>query len=124
LYREQNLLSTQSYTPQPYPKAITLFRAAENYVGAGAVLEPELGWRDLAHGGLEMYEIPGSHLGMLQDPSAQVLGKALSRCIAKATGERIERSQSASSGVHSGNSSNRKGDLTQLQELQHSRHFS
>ncbi len=59
-------------------------------VGVSAMLDPELGWRDLAAGGLEIHEVPGTHLGMLQDPSAQVLGEALRASIAKATGETVQ----------------------------------
>ena len=90
LYQEQNEQSTCGYLPQVYPGHITLFKAMEQNVGVSAMLDPELGWRDLAAGGLEIHEVPGTHLGMLQDPSAQVLGEALRTSIARATGEAVQ----------------------------------
>jgi amino acid adenylation domain-containing protein len=90
LYEEQNEQSTLGYCPQVYSGTITLFKAMDQKVGVSALLDPELGWRDLAAGGLEIHDIPGSHLGMLQDPHAQVLGESLRASIDRATGEEAQ----------------------------------
>ena len=90
LYEEQNQRSTIGYVPQVYSGSITLFKAMDQKVGVSAILDPELGWRDLAAGGLEIHEVPGTHLGMLQDPYAQVLGESLRASIARAIGEEVQ----------------------------------
>jgi amino acid adenylation domain-containing protein len=89
LYEEQNQRSTIGYFPQVYSGRITLFKAMDQKVGTSALLAPELGWRDLA-ADLEIHHIPGSHLGMLQDPYAQVLGESLRASIDRATGEEVQ----------------------------------
>jgi hypothetical protein len=48
------LLHAQSqYQPRPYPGVITLFRICF------ADTSEDLGWRDIAQGGLEIHLIPG-----------------------------------------------------------------
>lgn len=41
-------------------------------------------WHELALGGLELYDIPGDHLGILHEPHVQVLAEKLKTCISKA----------------------------------------
>ncbi|HEY9662937.1 MAG TPA: hypothetical protein V6C65_31215, partial [Allocoleopsis sp.] len=57
--------------------SMTLYKATEQGIGVRSVLDPTLGWQDFVSGSLEIQEIPGDHLGMLQEPSAKILGKAL-----------------------------------------------
>lgn len=45
------------------------------------------GWLRIAAGGIEVRNIPGNHLGMLQEPHVQVLAKELSPCLEKANRE-------------------------------------
>ncbi|NJR65290.1 MAG: amino acid adenylation domain-containing protein [Leptolyngbyaceae cyanobacterium CRU_2_3] len=119
LYQQQNRRSTEGYIPASYPGKITLFKATEQPLGVSLTLEPELGWRDLAMGGLEIHNIPGSHLGMLQDPSAQVLGETLKICVDKALGingqrSKLNRSQNTSTYQH---------PVSELNEFQPSHRF-
>jgi aspartate racemase len=62
---------------QVYPDRVTLFRAIENI----GFIDPDLGWRELAPGGLEIHDVPGDTFSMLQEPHVQVLAKKLKACI-------------------------------------------
>jgi amino acid adenylation domain-containing protein len=50
------------HEPRPYPGRAVLFRAAE----WAAASDPSLGWSRLALGGVESFELPGSHYTLLQ----------------------------------------------------------
>jgi amino acid adenylation domain-containing protein len=74
--------AARNYRPRPYPGKVTLFRAMERASGLEA--DVFLGWDRLALGGMEVHEIPGTHVTMLKEPGVRVLAEALSRCL---TGE-------------------------------------
>jgi thioesterase domain-containing protein/acyl carrier protein len=81
-FRQQNKKAMRGYTPTSYPGKITLMKAMEfEWGGVGSYQDPTLGWGPLAIGGLEVYDVPGDHLGMLQDPHAPVLAGYLQDCI-------------------------------------------
>jgi amino acid adenylation domain-containing protein len=74
------LKSAQRYTPQPYPGKLTILRATEvdpELLGAG----PELGWTGLASGGIQVFDVPGNHHSLMQEPNIGVLAATLGRCI-------------------------------------------
>lgn len=85
LHEAQNKRATATYTPKVYAGNITLYKATDQRIGAGTILDPTLGWQHIVLERLEVYEIPGNHLGMLQEPSAQALGTALQSSLARAT---------------------------------------
>ena len=62
---------------QVYPDRVTLFRPIENM----DFLDPDLGWSELAPGGLEIHDVPGHTLSILQEPHVQVLAEKLRDCI-------------------------------------------
>jgi thioesterase domain-containing protein/malonyl CoA-acyl carrier protein transacylase len=68
-----------SYTPQPYPGHIALFRTDHAY-GAGGK-SADLGWQALAQGGVEIYRGPGHHLSLLRKPNVEVLARQLRHCL-------------------------------------------
>ncbi len=78
VYMLQSLRSAQAYTPQPYPGQIMLFFAKDQPVSVTKTSDPRLGWAELADE-LHIYEVPGDHLGMLQEPNVQVLAQQLKR---------------------------------------------
>jgi thioesterase domain-containing protein len=53
----------------------------DEIAGVSSYRAPLLGWGELAVGGLEIHEIPSTHLGMLQEPHVQVLAEKLKACI-------------------------------------------
>lgn len=81
-YREANNKALKNYQPAKYPGCITLFQAIyRGEVGANIYLDPFLGWRELAEGGLNSYDIPSTHLGMLRNPQDCGLVAKLQACL-------------------------------------------
>jgi thioesterase domain-containing protein len=72
----------RAYKPRPFAGCLVLFRAAEQ---AGAsqqhARDPYLGWEGLPAGGIEVHEVPGTHVGLLRSSNiphlAEVLGRFL-----------------------------------------------
>jgi len=64
-----------NYKPKEYPGRITLFRSEESVAEARG--RPDLGWGELAKGGVEIHDVPGDHISMLQEPNVQVLARRL-----------------------------------------------
>lgn len=73
LTREHDQVN-QDYTIQPYPGKITLFRATEDP-------DSKLDWQELAQSGLAIYDIPGEHLEILQEPKAEMLAEKIQLAI-------------------------------------------
>jgi len=80
-FQQENHEAASNYVPQAYPGRVTLFQAMDEIVGVGYYRDPLLGWEELAVGGLEIQEVPSTHLGMLQEPHVQVLAEKLKACI-------------------------------------------
>jgi acyl-CoA synthetase (AMP-forming)/AMP-acid ligase II/thioesterase domain-containing protein len=70
------------YVPKPYPGRVTLFRARTRPLLH--LHGPDLGWKPLAAGGLEITVIPGNHETILREPYVQVFARRLKACIRKA----------------------------------------
>jgi len=66
-----------------YPERVTLFRAIENM----GFIEHDLGWSELAPGGLEIHDVPGDTYSMLQEPRVQRLAEKLRDCIDRVQGD-------------------------------------
>jgi amino acid adenylation domain-containing protein len=80
------------YQPGTYDQKVTLFRCAEvdlrqlevfERLGV-AIEEPTFGWRELTTEPVEVYEVPGYHERMCQEPYVQVLAEQLTHCIEEA----------------------------------------
>jgi len=74
---ETNIKIKKQHFPQPYSGKVTLFRAMGRRAEVGTEIDPQYGWGDLAVGGLDIYDIPGDHLLMLQEPHVQVLAEKI-----------------------------------------------
>ncbi len=61
-----------SYKPQPYPGRAVLFRAMEE--SHFSTLE---NWNELLLEGLDIYDIPGNHLSILQEPNVPLLAEKM-----------------------------------------------
>lgn len=68
-----------SYKAQSYPGRVTLFRATEPREKGGRC--PHLGWDGVAAGGVEVYEVPGDHFTLLEEPHVQILAAQLKGCL-------------------------------------------
>ncbi len=88
-FQQENIQASRNYVPQVYPGRVALFRSRDQIidVDVSSCRDPQLGWGKLAAGGLECHEVPGTHLGMLQEPHVQVLAEKLTACLDKAQAE-------------------------------------
>jgi thioesterase domain-containing protein len=71
-------VAAMNYKPQPWSGPVTLFRAS---VQPDPRLPYDLGWGPLAQGGIEVYELPGDHDLVFQEPNIQVLAEQLRACL-------------------------------------------
>jgi thioesterase domain-containing protein len=70
--------AVKCYIPQPYPGRIVLFRSSMGYRRAEMrIADLEMGWKQIAKGGLDMLVVPGNHLQIVREPSVRILGEAL-----------------------------------------------
>jgi aspartate racemase len=60
----------QNYSIRPYPGHISFFRASDD-------IDPKSEWQRLAQLGLSIYNVPGDHLEILQEPHVRVLAEKL-----------------------------------------------
>jgi aspartate racemase len=92
--KEFNSLAVREYTPQVYDGPVTLFWASADLRTSIDLVE---GWRALAGGGIEVHEIPGSHLDIIKEPHVQELAEKLSACLERAiqavSGKPVSRKQ-------------------------------
>jgi amino acid adenylation domain-containing protein len=68
------LIAASHYQAKAWPGSVTLFRAADQ---AYLRLPQDLGWGTLAKGGVEVFEIPGNHYAVFQEPNVDVLAQRL-----------------------------------------------
>lgn len=78
---EHNLQAMLNYEVKPYRGRVTLFRARQGSPRIHS--DPLGGWGDIAGGGVEVIEVPGTHNSMLEQPHVSALGEAISHCIAR-----------------------------------------
>lgn len=69
----------KSYVPLVYPGKLTFFRASQQDVDVE--INHESAWKSLAGGGLESYEIPGSHHTIMHEPNVRFLADKLTICL-------------------------------------------
>lgn len=74
--------AAKNYQPKPYPGRIILFRATQQPLGIYP--DPNLGWGELALGGLEIHDIPGYHGAIIREPRVRVLAEKLIVCLREA----------------------------------------
>ena len=79
--KEISYQAAMNYHPRPYPGKVTLFRAAHRPPGREG--DPFLGWDRVAGGGMEVHEIPGTHVTLLQEPGVRLLAEELKRCMSR-----------------------------------------
>lgn len=77
-----NDYAAEHYDPVPYPGLVTLFKPRVNYK---FYPDPNMGWRDLALGGLDLVEVAVTPHSMLLEPYVSVLAAQLKERIAGAS---------------------------------------
>src|SRR6185369_1782853 len=78
---EFNWLAAREYTPHFYDGEITLFWASKDLRAKFDLLE---GWQSLALGGMEVHEVPGTHLDMIKEPHVEELATKVDECLLRA----------------------------------------
>lgn len=79
--QEFNWLAAHTYIPRLYDGKVTLFWASRD---VRASFDLVTGWRVLAGGGMDVHEIPGSHLDMIKEPHVSELATKLKACLESA----------------------------------------
>lgn len=78
-----NERAVDAYRPRPYAGRIMVFRAADTFLDSQEAIRSGLGWAPVAQGGLDLVDVPGDHMSMLEagnvDTMARHLAQALSR---------------------------------------------
>ena len=82
--RSYNKDAMERYVPRTYDGRMVLFRSHERILGVGVEVDPELGWGKLVKAGVEVFEAPSGHLGMLREPHVQFVGETIRACIDQA----------------------------------------
>jgi amino acid adenylation domain-containing protein/FkbM family methyltransferase len=83
------LRALQSYCPEPYAGRIAFFRSTEEETATaeewreagGDPDDPVRGWNRLSLQPVELHQVPGHHVTMVNDPLAATLAEALKSCI-------------------------------------------
>jgi thioesterase domain-containing protein len=81
---EINELAPFNYVPTDYPGRITDFRPVKGYVVNNG---PEMGWNEVAKGGVDTHILPFYPAGMMVEPFVERLADELRECIHKALAE-------------------------------------
>ncbi|MGB8690508.1 MAG: amino acid adenylation domain-containing protein [Microcoleus sp.] len=84
IHGELNNQALRHYVGGVYPGRATLFKAVETAILCA--VDRELGWGEVITGGIEIYEIPSDHLGMLKEPHVRILGEKLQAAVDRAQG--------------------------------------
>ena len=80
----------QVYVPKAYSGRVTFFKAMQGFPSLHdkkcmyEIDPPEVGWRKLVTGDLEIHVVPGDHSSMYAEPHIQILAEKLRYCINKA----------------------------------------
>jgi amino acid adenylation domain-containing protein/non-ribosomal peptide synthase protein (TIGR01720 family) len=78
---KSNIKAMLSYAPQVCQKdmRMILFRTSDIY--SDGLDEPTLGWNQLSSEKVEIHDIPGEHLTLLNEPHVQILAEHLKQCL-------------------------------------------
>jgi aspartate racemase len=79
--QEFNWLAARNYVPGLYDGKVTLFWASKDL---RASFDLVAGWRVLAESGMEVHEIPGTHLDIIKEPHVSELAAKLRSCLENA----------------------------------------
>jgi amino acid adenylation domain-containing protein len=80
---ELHMLALIDYSPPEYAGCVTLLRTQR--LPLFTSYGPEVGWKGLAHGGVDLHIVPGAHHNILWPPYVNSLAEALRQALAAAT---------------------------------------
>lgn len=70
-----------TYQPRPYGGTVTVIRSRTRRLVALAPMNPDLGWRRLASGGVQTRLVPGAHDTIIREPRVRKLADVLSQSL-------------------------------------------
>jgi aspartate racemase len=73
-------LAAFGYVPQPYPGRVTVFQASDRAL-RGVDDDPQAGWGEWARGGVEIHNVPGTHMSMMTEPNVRQLAAEVQECL-------------------------------------------
>jgi amino acid adenylation domain-containing protein len=76
-----NVRAVETYRPEPYLGRMAVFRAADSFWDSPQALASALGWASVARGGVELHDIPGDHLSILQSGHVERIAALLTRLL-------------------------------------------
>lgn len=80
--RAVHQLANRNYEPRAYPGRMTLFRSKQ--FGEKSAGNQYLGWERVAGGGVELHEVPSTHLAITEEPYVRDLAAQLRTCLDRA----------------------------------------
>ncbi|PSB09960.1 non-ribosomal peptide synthetase [Pleurocapsa sp. CCALA 161] len=80
-YTREYQAVNQNYVIQPYPGHINMFRATDD-------MDSKLDWQELAQSGLSIFDVPGEHLEILQEPYVSILARKIQLALRESTQKR------------------------------------
>ena len=88
-----NTEAADRYVARPYPGPMVVFHAVEEVFDTPESIRDALGWACVAAGSIEVVEVPGRHMSMLEEPHVAELAAALSDVMDPERAERGTREQ-------------------------------
>jgi amino acid adenylation domain-containing protein len=76
-----NVRAVETYRPEPYLGRMAVFRAADSFWDSPQALASALGWASVARGGVDLFDIPGDHLSILQPGHVDRIAALLTRLL-------------------------------------------
>jgi thioesterase domain-containing protein len=74
--------AVMNYRPKPFPGRITLFRGSRQPMFG--CHDTEMGWQELAQGGVDVHRVGATHITMFREPHVQELASKLIICLEQA----------------------------------------
>ncbi|MEM9266978.1 MAG: non-ribosomal peptide synthetase, partial [Cyanobacteria bacterium P01_F01_bin.13] len=80
---EANLDALEKYVPKTYDGSLTLLRAIDDGSFMWNNHKPDYSWGRYALGGVKCYDVPGTHIGMFQEPYVEQLARTMKQLLDK-----------------------------------------
>ena len=74
---QANVKALHDHRPRAFAGRVDLFRPSEQSQTHALADDPQLGWGELALGGVSVHQVPGTHAKMVRAPHARHLAEAL-----------------------------------------------
>ncbi|MHC5719143.1 MAG: thioesterase domain-containing protein, partial [Nostoc sp.] len=83
MVEEATRLALRKYVLQVYSGRATVFRAEDDFVVGQREADPKMGWGELALGGVDIYDISGTHNCIFDEPHVRSMSEKMKACISK-----------------------------------------